>query len=131
MQLPTLNADQRRRGSMFLLGIGKDDAYLGRSQVTAKLRAAGFPVGETTLARLAAERKGPPLYRFGKIPLYRWEEVLEWAQEGLVRPVLDHSVTERKRTHLAGERATRRIARSSSRSHDRVFRQRPDGNPNV
>jgi hypothetical protein len=85
LQLPILSREQRRRGSMFLLGMEPTrDVYLRRVEVTAKLCAAGFPVGELTLARLATRGEGPPVYKFGKVPLYRWDEVLAWARGRLI-----------------------------------------------
>jgi hypothetical protein len=82
LELPVLSPDQQRRGAAFLLGLTSplEKGYLRRVQVTAKLCVNGFPVGEMTLARLAARGEGPPFYRFGNVALYRWDEVIAWAR---------------------------------------------------
>jgi hypothetical protein len=59
------------------------DALLGRRATAAALTAKGFPISPATLATLAS-RGGSPKYRkFGRHPLYRWGDSLEWAQSRL------------------------------------------------
>ncbi len=63
------------------------DATLTRKAIADALTAAGFPVSVKTLATMAT-RGGGPLYRlFGRKPLYRWGDALEWAQSRLSKPI--------------------------------------------
>jgi hypothetical protein len=63
------------------------DTKLTRQATAEALTAAGFPVSEKTLATMAT-RGGGPLYQlFGRKPLYRWGDALEWAKGRLSRPV--------------------------------------------
>jgi hypothetical protein len=91
LHLPTLTAEQKARGSAFMLGLRAPRSplprYLRRAEVTAKLQAHGFPIGNSTLASLAAIGVGPPVRRFGRIPLYRWDETLTWAEGYLSKSV--------------------------------------------
>jgi len=60
---------------------------LSRKDVAAALTAAGYPVSPHTLSTYAT-RGGGPIYRlFGKKPLYRWADALEWAQSRLSKPI--------------------------------------------
>jgi hypothetical protein len=83
--LPAPTAEQRARGSAFLLGLNFEDRerYFKRSELVRKLQTRGFPISERTLASLAARNDGPPFYRFGRKVLYRWFEVLNWAESNL------------------------------------------------
>jgi hypothetical protein len=59
------------------------DTLLRRRQAAAELTRAGFPVAASTLASLAC-RGGSPAYRkYGRYPLYRWGDLLAWAQSRL------------------------------------------------
>jgi hypothetical protein len=63
------------------------DTKLTRQATAEALTAAGFPVSEKTLATMAT-RGGGPLYQlFGRKPLYRWGDALEWAKGRLSKPV--------------------------------------------
>ena len=56
------------------------DAMLTRDKSAAALSSLGYPVSKATLATLAS-RGGGPLYRhFGKRALYRWSDLLDWAE---------------------------------------------------
>jgi hypothetical protein len=55
------------------------NALLRRKATAEALTAAGFPVAEATLATKASRGGGPPFRRFGRIPLYRWGDSLDWA----------------------------------------------------
>jgi hypothetical protein len=59
------------------------DALLTRADTGAALRAAGYPVADSTLATKATRGGGPPYHRFGNKPLYRWGDALAWAQSRL------------------------------------------------
>jgi hypothetical protein len=55
------------------------DAMLPRKATAEALTAAGFPVRPATLATKASRGGGPPFRHFGRIPLYRWGDSLDWA----------------------------------------------------
>jgi hypothetical protein len=63
------------------------DALLTRPQTGAALRAEGFPVADKSLATMASRGGGPPFRRFRSKPLYRWGDVLAWAQSRLSAPM--------------------------------------------
>jgi hypothetical protein len=67
------------------------DAFLTRDAVAAALTDAGFPVSAATLATKATRGGGPPYQLFGRRPLYRWADALEWARGRLTRPVVNTS----------------------------------------
>lgn len=55
----------------------KETLLLRRGAAVA-LTNAGYPVKATTLATLASRGGGPKFRRFGRTPLYRWGDLLEW-----------------------------------------------------
>ena len=59
------------------------DALLRRRAAAEALTAVGFPTSEKTLATKATRGGGPPYRLFGRIPLYRWGDLLEWAESRL------------------------------------------------
>jgi hypothetical protein len=63
------------------------DALLTRDATAAALTEAGFPVKAKTLATKASRGGGPPFQRFGRKPLYRWGQSLEWAKNQLSSPM--------------------------------------------
>jgi hypothetical protein len=60
-----------------------EDVLLTRDAAAAALAAAGFPVAPKTLATMATRGGGPVFRRFGRKPLYRWGDALQWAQSRL------------------------------------------------
>jgi hypothetical protein len=68
-----------------------DDALLGRADAAKALTEAGFPVSAATLATKATRGGGPPYRLFGRRPLYRWGDALEWARGRLSEPVSNTS----------------------------------------
>ncbi len=62
------------------------DALLTRDQVAAALTAVGFPVKAKTLETKATRGGGPRYKLFGTRPLYRWGDVLCWAEQRLTSP---------------------------------------------
>ena len=62
------------------------DALLRRRPTAEALTEAGYPVRATTLATLATRGGGPPYRLFGRVPLYRWGDAVEWAQSRLSEP---------------------------------------------
>jgi hypothetical protein len=63
------------------------DALLTRAPAAEALREAGYPVARATLATLASRGGGPPFRRFGRVPLYRWGDLLDWARSRLTLPM--------------------------------------------
>lgn len=59
------------------------DALLRRAAVSAALLNHGFPVAKTTLSTKASRGGGPPYRLFGRVPLYRWGDALDWARARL------------------------------------------------
>jgi hypothetical protein len=59
------------------------DALLKRAAAAEALSASGYPVRPATLATKASRGGGPPFRRFGRIPLYRWADALDWARSRL------------------------------------------------
>jgi hypothetical protein len=59
------------------------DTLLTRANLAEALKKAGYPVSPATLATKATRGGGPPFRRFGRIPLYRWQDALEWASSRL------------------------------------------------
>jgi hypothetical protein len=68
-----------------------EDALLGRADVAKALTEAGFPVSPATLATKATRGGGPRYRLFGRRPLYRWGDALEWARGRLSEPVSNTS----------------------------------------
>jgi hypothetical protein len=81
----------RKRWCFFMIP-NDPDALLTRKNGAAALTEAGYPVAEDTLASKATRGGGPPYRKFGKRVLYRWGDLLAWAQSRL-GPVL-HSTSE-------------------------------------
>jgi hypothetical protein len=69
---------------MALIAIPEDlDAQLRRDATAKALTEAGFPISAPTLATLACRGGGPKYRKFGKYPVYRWGDSLEWARSRL------------------------------------------------
>jgi hypothetical protein len=60
---------------------------LTRVAAAEALTTAGFPVSSATLATKATRGGGPPFQRFGRVPLYRWGDLLAWAESRLSAPM--------------------------------------------
>jgi hypothetical protein len=63
------------------------DSLLNRTAAAEALTAAGYPVSPATLATKAVRGGGPPFRRFGRVPLYRWSDLIEWAEARLSAPM--------------------------------------------
>ena len=72
---------------MALLTPDDPNTLLTRKATAEALNAAGYPVRPATLATKASRGGGPPFRRFGRIPLYRWGDTLDWAQSRLSAPM--------------------------------------------
>jgi hypothetical protein len=68
-----------------------EDALLGRTDAAKALTEAGFPVSPATLATKATRGGGPRYRLFGRRPLYRWGDALQWARGRLSEPVSNTS----------------------------------------
>ena len=62
------------------------DALLRRRAAAEALTEMGFPTSEKTLATKATRGGGPAYRLFGRIPLYRWGDLLDWAESRLSPP---------------------------------------------
>lgn len=56
------------------------DAPLRRKEAAARLTRAGYPISPATLATMVSRRTGPAFYVFNKTALYKWADLLEWAE---------------------------------------------------
>jgi hypothetical protein len=63
------------------------DEQLTRKETATALTLAGFPISPHTLATYVTRGGGPTYRLFGRRPLYRWGDALEWAQSRLSKPV--------------------------------------------
>jgi hypothetical protein len=59
------------------------DTLLRRRPAAVALTEAGYPTATATLARKASVGGGPPYRKYARYPLYRWGDLLEWAQSRL------------------------------------------------
>lgn len=59
--------------------VSEEDRFLRRDELARRLSEAGFPVAKSTLECMAVRGGGPPFRKFGRIPLYKFSEALEWA----------------------------------------------------
>jgi hypothetical protein len=87
------------------------EVWLTRSRTAAALREHGFPVAVSTLATKATRGGGPPFRKFGTKPLYRWADVLAWAQAKLGPTVTSSSGLD---ALTAASEASRRPGRASA-----------------
>src|SRR5689334_7637183 len=62
------------------------ETRLRRSSAAQALTSHGFPTAAKTLATLASRGGGPTFQSFGRIPLYRWSDLLAWAESRLSAP---------------------------------------------
>jgi len=67
------------------------DARLGRKQTAEALSAFGYRIAEATLASMASRGGGPLFSKFGPRVVYRWGDVLQWAERRLSNPVASTS----------------------------------------
>jgi len=59
------------------------ETLLPRNALAEALTAAGFPISSATLATKACRGGGPSFRKFGRVPLYKWSDALEWARSRL------------------------------------------------
>jgi len=63
------------------------DALLTRRDAARALTEAGYPIAWPTLGSLATRGGGPPFRHFGVRVLYRWADLLAWAEGRLSPPM--------------------------------------------
>jgi hypothetical protein len=62
------------------------DARLSRQEAAEALTLAGYPIKYRTLVKLATLGGGPSYRLFGAKALYRWADLLSWAQQRETAP---------------------------------------------
>ena len=65
------------------MSVDDPDALLTRKATAVALTQSGYPVAAGTLATKAVRGGGPPYRKFGTRVLYRWGDVLAWAEARL------------------------------------------------
>ncbi len=73
-------------------------ALLRREECAKALTRAGFRTSPKTLATKATRGDGPPYRKFGRTVLYRWSEVLAWAEARLSPPITSSSEADANRS---------------------------------
>lgn len=68
------------------------DSMLTRDRAAEALSECGYPVSKLTLQTMATRGGGPAYRRFGKRALYRWGDILSWAESRCTSP--RHSTSE-------------------------------------
>lgn len=63
------------------------DTLLTRRPAAAALTAAGYPTAPATLARKASVGGGPVYRRYGPRVVYRWADLLAWAEARMSGPI--------------------------------------------
>jgi hypothetical protein len=62
------------------------DTLLTRAVAAAALTAAGYRVSKATLASKATRGGGPRYRLFGRQPLYRWGDLIDWVESRCTEP---------------------------------------------
>ena len=70
---------------------------LTRKQAVQALGERGFPVSDKTLATMATRGGSPVFHHFGQRVLYRWDDVMLWAEGRLGPPCSSTSEVDAKR----------------------------------
>jgi hypothetical protein len=66
-------------------------SMLTRDKAAAALSDCGYPISKLSLATLACRGGGPIYKRFGKRALYRWSDLLTWAESRCSSPLQNTS----------------------------------------
>jgi hypothetical protein len=56
------------------------EVLLSRKAAAGALTAAGYQTSPLTLATKATRGNGPPYRRYGKRAIYRWGDLIAWAE---------------------------------------------------
>lgn len=75
------------------------EARLTRTQAAAALTDFGYPTSASTLATKATRGGGPMMRKFGPRVLYRWSDLVAWAESKTSAP--RHSTSEPLRHNAA------------------------------
>jgi hypothetical protein len=75
------------------------DTLLTRQQTAKALTDCGVLTSPKTLSTKASRGGGPPYRLYGKLAIYRWGDVSDWALELMGQPA--SSATERHARHAA------------------------------
>jgi hypothetical protein len=59
--------------------------YLSRREASDYLKARGVPCAATTLSKMVTVGGGPPICRFGRVPLYRPTDLDKWIEHRMRR----------------------------------------------
>ena len=62
------------------------DTRLKRREAALALTKAGYPISPATLATVASRGGGPAYRCFGRTVIYRWGNLLEWAEHRMTEP---------------------------------------------
>ncbi len=62
------------------------DKIFRRRDAAAALTAAGFPIAPATLSTLASRGGGPPYRRFSGRAIYKWSDLVSWAETRTSEP---------------------------------------------
>jgi hypothetical protein len=73
-------------------------ALLRRQECAEALTQAGFRTSSKTLATKVTRGDGPPYHKFGRTVLYRWSDVLAWAEARLSPPMTSSSEADTARS---------------------------------
>lgn len=63
-----------------------NERLLTRKELSAALTAAGFKTSYATLSTFACHDCGPKYVIYGRTPLYKFSEALDWAHARLAAP---------------------------------------------
>jgi hypothetical protein len=77
------------------------DTLLGRRETAHALTEAGYRTSPATLATKASRGGGPLFQRWGRKPLYRWGDTLDWARSRLGPPMRSTSEDDDLTAHIA------------------------------
>jgi hypothetical protein len=73
-------------------------ALLRREECAKALTRAGFRTSPKTLATKVTRGDGPPYHKYGRTVLYRWSDVLAWAEARLSPPMTSSSEADAARS---------------------------------
>lgn len=62
------------------------ETRLRRRDAANALTEAGYPTAESSLATMATRGGGPPYQTFGRTVIYKWGDLLDWAESRMSAP---------------------------------------------
>ena len=72
----------------------KPESRLTRDKAALALTEAGYPISKLSLSTLASRGGGPIYTRFGRRALYRWSDLVAWAEARCTAPQASTSEAE-------------------------------------